>query len=98
MAKFKFYQDRKIITWERTFVEVEANSEEEALNKLHTLKKSGFVYESDDEGLRIDRSEILYENMEDMTVTENNGQATIQTYNSRKELLFDNKCSALITV
>ena len=40
MATFNFYQDTKIISWDRTHFEIEANSYEEAVEKLAIAKNT----------------------------------------------------------
>jgi hypothetical protein len=68
MEKFHFYLDQKCTTWYRTIFEVEANSQDEAIQKAIEVYSSGQI------------SNYPWEQIEDttelITPSENNGLPT----------------------
>lgn len=79
MSRFDFYKDRKFTEWERYYYSVEANSYEEAKEKIIT-----------DE---VDWSDCktLYNTMEYIDPSENYNCATVELYDSNTDdLVADN--------
>ena len=77
MKKFEFIQDVKLSVWERQKFVVEAETEEEAIEKAKKFKDVDVsAYEEN----FID-SETLYDTEELIHVSDNNGNATIEIYN-----------------
>ena len=75
MAKFEFIQDIKVSVWQRQRFYVDAENEEDAINKAKEF--------SDDDVSAYDNyigSEMLYETEETMSVNDNHGDATIEVY------------------
>ena len=69
MTKFKLYED--ILSWNRYFYDVEANTIEEAVEKVR--------YEEVD-------SEQIYEVIDELDPVDNNGSPTREIYNDKDEL------------
>ena len=71
---YKFYLDRKVTVWERDNFEIDAETKEEAINRI----KQQFSEEGDEfyiEG----ETETLYDTMEFLSAEENQS-ATIEIY------------------
>lgn len=71
--KIELYKDRKVTMWERDVYLIEAESEEEAKNKLLNLIDEDLQYE-ESEGFV--NTETLYETIEDMSPEDNGGEYT----------------------
>lgn len=69
METFQFSVETKQTIWFRSFVDIEANSLEEATQKAQELG-------ADELGADADYSEFIYESLEDLTVADNGGQST----------------------
>lgn len=69
METFQFSVETKQTIWFRSFVDIEANSLEEATQKAQELG-------ADELGADADYSEFIYESLEDLTPTDNGGQST----------------------
>lgn len=68
MKEFHFFVDEKVNVWLRDYVTIEANSLEEAVEKV----KDGDYDDS--------TGEVLYDTTEYLTPEENGGQATLEIY------------------
>ena len=92
MDKFMFSQDTKVITWQREFFEVEANSYEEALEKVKANKKE--ILENEDMeciGEWRDKSlDVLLECVEPFEEGKDKKEATFEVYEPNGDLIFDN--------
>lgn len=76
MEKFQFYQDELVLVWKRSTFEVEANSREEAIEKI---KKIDFERGDLDEVGEFNESEFLFETENSLEPDEN--------YNSTLEIV-----------
>jgi mannitol/fructose-specific phosphotransferase system IIA component (Ntr-type) len=84
MKNYKFYIDQKITTWERIRFRMEAKSEEEAIEKAKEVLKDGNECPENGE------YEILYEANKNMTIEENEGNATRELYNEYRQEIANN--------
>lgn len=75
MEKFQFYQDELVLVWKRSTFEVEANSKEEAIEKI---KQIDFERGDLDEVGEFKESEFLFETENSLEPDEN--------YNSTLEI------------
>ena len=87
--KYYFYQERKVIGWERIHFCIEADSPQAAAERLAEIGDNVVMHDTTEDFSVSDR-DFLLDNMRDVTVKENNGKATIETYDSEGHLLFDN--------
>ena len=76
--KYKLYRDSLIKVWIRDFFDIEADSLEEAIEKLNDL---------DD----FYNTEILWDTEESLTPEENNGNVTEEIYDENDNLVYSNK-------
>lgn len=92
MEKFMFSQDTKVITWQREFFEVEANSYEEALEKVKANKKE--ILEHEDMEVigewAYDDDEMLKDTIEPFDEAKDDDEATFEVYDPNGDLIFDN--------
>lgn len=88
MKQFKFFQDEKVTLWQRTYITVEAESEEEALKKIEPFKTE--IADSYDYGIDITCDEYLFDTVSSLSVDENRGFATIEFYKSNGEYIGGN--------
>lgn len=79
MAKFSFYQDRKVTSWERDTFTVEADNYREAIDIVKSWHGQDISAVSD-ERLQIDESRSLWETSENISPEENGGKATLIVY------------------
>lgn len=79
MAKFNFYQDRKVTSWERDTFTVEADNYREAVDIVKSWQGQDISAVSD-ERLRIDECRSLWETSENISPEENGGKATLIVY------------------
>lgn len=79
MAKFSFYQDRKVTSWERDTFTVEADNYREAVDIVKSWQGQDISAVSD-ERLQIDESRSLWETSENISPEENDGKATLIVY------------------
>lgn len=79
MAKFSFYQDRKVTSWERDTFTVEADNYREAVDIVKSWHGQDISSVSD-ERLRIDECRSLWETSENISPEENGGKATLIVY------------------
>jgi hypothetical protein len=81
MAKFKFYQDLKIVTWNRVDFEVEAETKEEAIEKMRELDLDMVdVCSIMDDSINVTNSDIVWDSLELMHTSQNDGYPTIEVY------------------
>jgi hypothetical protein len=78
MTKFKLYEDILSRSWNRYFYDVEANTIEEAVEKVR--------YEEVD----CYDSEQIYEVIDELDPVDNNGSPTREIYNDKDELMWHN--------
>ena len=80
--------DEKFTIWARNKLKIEAETEEEAVQKAVEMVKNGDLdYGFDDDVL--DEYEMMYETSERLDPKENNGEATIEIW-SDDEVKWDN--------
>lgn len=79
MAKFSFYQDRKVTSWERDTFTVEADNYRDAVNIVKSWQGQDISAVSD-ERLQIDESRSLWETSENISPEKNDGKATLIVY------------------
>lgn len=87
--KYYFHQERKVIGWERIHFCIEADSPQAAAEYIAEIGDNVIMHDTTEQFSVSDR-DFLLDNMRDVTVEENNGKATIETYDSEGRLLFDN--------
>ena len=85
MKTFNFYEDEKVTIWNRTYFKVEAETQEEANEKVLEAIKNGDV-----SGFKYTISEYIYDTVEELSVEENLGNSTIEIYNEVQELIYEN--------
>ncbi len=83
MEKFNYYIDEKVTIWRRSFVEIKAETKEEADKKAKEIML--------DEGFDGDNNELLYETECTLSVEDNDGSATIELFDSSGCMITDNK-------
>lgn len=83
--EFDYYIDTKFTIWGRDRYRIEANSKEEAEKVMRDIMING-----DKKGLYYD-NEFLYETNEEMSVINNDGNATKELYDENGNLIIDNK-------
>ena len=79
MAKkeFEFYQDVKVIVWQRQHFRIEAEAIEEAREQAKRYTQFDVSYEDD---IDVDEIEWLHDTEELMIPEDNNGESTIEVY------------------
>jgi hypothetical protein len=88
MKTFDFYADKKNTIWTRSEFKIEAETYEQALEKIKEVEKGDYSVIYDDE---MD-TEYLYETLEEMTPEENKGEATIEIHSEdTNELIYTNE-------
>lgn len=88
MEYYNFTLNRKYTVWERETHEVSAESEEEAKEKMIELFKNAAAdYNELDTFIEV---ETLYDSMEQMTPTENGGEATAELLTMGGEIIVTN--------
>ena len=85
MKTFNFYQDEKVTIWNRGYFTVEAETQEEANQKVLEAIKNGDI--SDFQHMT---SEYIYDTVEELSVDENYGNPTIEIYNTNDKLIYHN--------
>lgn len=80
MGKYKFYQDRKVTSWERDYFSVEADSYEEAEGIVRSWKCED-VSNIIDRRLSYDEWQALPETSEYLLPEENGGCPTMEIFN-----------------
>lgn len=84
METFRFYIDQKITTWERTHFGIKAETNKEAVEKAKEFLKDADEC-PDDNWL-----ETVFEASADMTIEENEGNATRELYNENGQEIANN--------
>jgi len=85
MKTFNFYQDKKVKIWNRELFTVEAETQEEANQKVLEAIKNGDVSDFNHA-----ISEYFYRSVEELSVDENYGNPTIEIYNKNDKLIYHN--------
>ena len=85
MKTFNFYQDEKVTIWNRGYFTVEAETQEEANQKVLEAIKNGDI--SDFQHMT---SEYIYDTVEEFSVDKNYGNPTIEIYNTNDKLIYHN--------
>lgn len=87
MKTFDFYKDEKNTIWVRHQFSIEAESYEEALEKIKQVESNpAGSYEDEME------TEYLYETLESIDPEENKGEATIEIYSEdTNQLVYTNE-------
>lgn len=90
MAHFNVTFDQKCTTWVRNVVDVVADSQQEAIDKLAKAALHSDYIDIDDD-ITYEESVELCENEEPMSIKENNGCSTIEILDPRtKDVIWDN--------
>ena len=89
MKKFNFYQDTKVITWERDHFTVEGESYEEAVSIVRSWNCKDVTGIIDDR-LTLGESESLPEYSEPMSLEDNDGYATREIFNDDNDSILNN--------
>ncbi|MHB8261076.1 MAG: hypothetical protein ACYDCN_13410 [Bacteroidia bacterium] len=84
MEDFRFYIDQKITTWQRVRFTIKAETENEATEKATEFLKDP------DECPENGECEIIHEANQDMSVEENEGNATRELYNEKGQEIANN--------
>jgi hypothetical protein len=82
MEEFDFYLDQKHTIWYRNKFTIEANSQEEANEKVKEL------YYKDE--LPSDEWELLHDTVEGLSVGDNGGQPTEELFTHSGDMILDN--------
>ena len=88
MEKFNLYLDGKVEVWNRVHFIIEAESEQEAAQKLrnHVSEQGGFLSAANPApGIDIVSDEFLYETMDLTEPLENDNQVTLEIVTADKE-------------
>lgn len=81
MAKFNFYQDRKVTSWERDTFTVEADDYRAAVDIVRSWQGQDISTVSD-ECLQIDECRSLWETSVNISPEDNGGKATLIVYDA----------------
>lgn len=81
MAKFSFYQDRKVTSWERDTFTVEAEDYREAVDIIKSWQGQD-ISAVDDDRIQIDECRSLWETSENLSPEQNGGKATLIVYDN----------------
>ncbi len=94
MEKFHFYQDTKVITWERDHFTVKAKSYEEAVSIIRSWACRD-VTSITDNRLTLGDSESLPEYSEPVSLNDNDGYATREIFNDNDDSIINNSINGL---
>lgn len=89
MGKYKFYQDRKVTSWERDYFSVEADSYEEAVSIIRSWECED-VSNISDSRLFYDEWFALPDTSEPLFPEENGGCPTMEIFNQSGESIMTN--------
>lgn len=89
MARFNFYQDRKVTSWERDTFSVEADNYRAAVNIIQSWQGQDISVVSD-ERLEIEECRSLWEASENILPEENDGKATLIVYDDYDAVVMSN--------
>lgn len=78
MKEYNLIMDEKIIGWTRTHATIEADSQEEAIEKLL------------DGDYKSDETELLWDTIEGISPKDNYGDATIEVFGDSYDSIYDN--------
>jgi hypothetical protein len=84
MDKYYFFKDERVSIWHRTYFTVEADSIEEAVDKIKSDP-----YSLDFDGVEITDSEFLYDSME-LLSTNAVGGATLEVFEDDGDMIYNN--------
>ena len=84
MNDFRFYIDQKITTWQRVRFTINAKTQEEATEKAEKFLKDP------DECPEESEYEIVHETNQDMSLEENEGNATRELFNENGNEIANN--------
>lgn len=84
MDKYYFFKDERVSIWYRTYFTVEADSIEEAVDKIKSDP-----YSLDFDGVEITDSEFLYDSME-LLSTNAVGEATLEVFEDDGDMIYNN--------
>ena len=85
MKTFNFYKDEKVKIWNREHLTVEAETQEEANQKVLEAIENGDISD-----FQHTPSEYIYDTVEELSVDENYGNPTIEIYNTNDKLIYHN--------
>ena len=85
MKKFNFYQDKKVTIWNRGYFTIEAETQEEANQKVLEAIKNGDISH-----FQYTTSKYMFDTVEELSVDENYGNPTIVIYNTNDKLIYHN--------
>ena len=85
MKTFNFYQDKKVSIWNREHFTVEAETQEEANQKVLEAIKNGDISD-----FHHTTSKYMYDTVEELSVDENYGNPTIEIYTTNDKLIYHN--------
>lgn len=94
MGKYKFYQDRKVTSWERDYFSVEADSYEEAVAIVRSWNYED-VSNVSDSRLFYDEWFALPDTSEPLLPEENGGCPTMEIFNKDGESIITNVSETL---
>jgi hypothetical protein len=86
MNSYTFYVEKKVSLWERETHEVEAETYEEAKDKIIKM----FKEDECESGESFIETETLYDTMHHTTVEDNDGYPTAELYDEAMVLIVDN--------
>lgn len=78
---FNFYQDLKIVTWNRVEFTIDAETKEQAIEKMKSLNLGNVdVCSIIDDDVDVIENDILWDTQDLLKVHENDGHPTIEVY------------------
>lgn len=89
MATFNFYQDQKTTVWDRNRFSVEASTYDEAVEKVRSIKDL-LIAESEQNGIKLNSCETLFDTMEHLSPEDNGGCPTLEIFNENGEEITNN--------
>ncbi len=95
MEEYQFYRDQKVTIWERTHFAIHADSEEVAILKAAAIDLENMETE-DNPQIVILANEVLYDTVEELPITKNNGKPTVELFmcDTKFDLISDNVAGA----
>lgn len=80
-----YYIDEKVTIWRRTYYSIDGTEEETKSMLIESVEGRGHLLDTN----MVD-SEVLYETEEGMTPEENDGQPTMEVFNSERKMIWSN--------
>lgn len=78
---FNFYQDTKVVTWNRVEFTIDAETKEQAIEKMKSLNLGNVdVCSIIDDDVDVIENDILWDTQQLLAVDDNGGCATIEIY------------------